>query len=117
VSDRLTLLELMVLMAIHGIEHDGKRAYGASIAARITRDSGRDIPLQSVYDCLKTLNANQCIRTWPGEASAHRGGRAPVLCGLLDRGKAILFDQLRELDFVRETLYGTPGRVAGAKMS
>jgi DNA-binding PadR family transcriptional regulator len=100
-EDRLTLIELMILMAVEGLGGDGERAYGAAIAVRIKEQTGEDVPLQTIYDSLRNLEQKRWIATRRGEPTAKRGGRAPILCTISVRGVAVVEDRLRAIDFMR----------------
>lgn len=65
--------ELMVMLAILRLEGD---AYGVPIAAEMEAFRGRDVALGSVYAALERLESKGYVRSWMGEATAERGGKA-----------------------------------------
>lgn len=105
-SERLTINEMEVMLAIHGLEEEAEKAYGSSIVAWISQQTGTELPMNTVYSCLNSLEERGCIKTWIGEPKCQRGGKAQRLCSVCDRGKCMLLDQLRELDSMRRGIFG-----------
>jgi DNA-binding PadR family transcriptional regulator len=69
----LTDFEIMILLAIMRVGND---AYGVTIAREIETTAGRAVQLPAVYHALGRLEQQGLVRSWVGEATAQRGGRA-----------------------------------------
>lgn len=54
----------------------GDEAYGAAVRAEIESQTGRQCSLGALYTTVDRLEAKGLLRTWMGEATAQRGGRA-----------------------------------------
>lgn len=101
-DDRLTLTELLILMAIQGLQHDGKEPYGVSIYESLSYDANQDTPLTTIYDCLGTLSGKRCVTEGRGAPSAKRGGKAKRLYSITDRGICLVLANLRSIDEMRQ---------------
>jgi len=71
--DYLGQLELMVLLAVMRVD---KGAYGVLITEEISKHSGRDVAVASVYAALERLESKGLITSLRGEPTAERGGKA-----------------------------------------
>ena len=69
----LTDFEIMILLAIMRVGDD---AYGVTIAREIEQTAGRTVQLPAVYGALDRLEQQGLVRSWIGEATPQRGGRA-----------------------------------------
>jgi PadR family transcriptional regulator PadR len=69
----LTDFEIMILLAIL---RAGDDAYGVTIAREIETTAGRSVQLPAVYVALDRLEKQGLVRSWVGEATPQRGGRA-----------------------------------------
>lgn len=69
----LTDFEIMILLAIMRVGDD---AYGVTIAREIEQTAGRNVQLPAVYVALDRLEKQGLVRSWVGEATPQRGGRA-----------------------------------------
>jgi PadR family transcriptional regulator PadR len=69
----LTDFEIMILLAIMRVGDD---AYGVTIAREIETTAGRGVQLPAVYVALDRLEKQGLVRSWVGEATPQRGGRA-----------------------------------------
>jgi PadR family transcriptional regulator PadR len=69
----LTDFEIMILLAILRVGDD---AYGVTIAREIEATAGRTVQLPAVYTALDRLETQGLVRSWLGEATPQRGGRA-----------------------------------------
>ena len=69
----LTDFEIMILLAILRV---GDEAYGVTIAQEIEDKAGRMVQLPAVYAALDRLEKQGLVRSWIGEATPQRGGRA-----------------------------------------
>lgn len=54
----------------------GDDAYGAAIRQRIEETTGRRCSIGALYTAIDRLEAKGLIKTWMGEATSERGGRA-----------------------------------------
>ena len=69
----LTDFEIMNLLAVLRMEND---AYGVTIAREIEDKAGRTVQLPAIYAALDRLEKQGLVRSWIGEATPQRGGRA-----------------------------------------
>jgi PadR family transcriptional regulator, regulatory protein PadR len=72
-QDPLGSLEHIVLLAVMRL---GANAYGVTIRREIDSATGRDISIGAVYATLVRLESKGLIRSYTGEPTAERGGRA-----------------------------------------
>ena len=70
---RLGEFEHLVLVAIHQLR--GK-AYGMTIRREIADRTGRDVSIGAVYTTLDRLERKGFVRSWRGDPTPERGGRA-----------------------------------------
>lgn len=66
-------LELVVLLALM---RAGEGAYGAAIREEIASTTGRDVTPGAIYPTLDRLEGRGLVRSYMGEPTAERGGRA-----------------------------------------
>jgi DNA-binding PadR family transcriptional regulator len=66
-------LEQLVLLALLRL---GRGAYGASLRREILDRSGRSVSPGTIYPTLERLERKGCVRSWLGEPTEERGGRA-----------------------------------------
>lgn len=73
--DRLQLgdLEELVLLAVLRL---GEEAYGASIREELREQANRTVSISTVYVTLMRLEEKGLSRSWLGEPSGERGGKA-----------------------------------------
>lgn len=79
----LTDFEIMILLAILRVGDD---AYGVTIAHEIEDTAGRTVQLPAVYTALERLEKQGLVRSWIGEATPQRGGRAKKHFALTEAG-------------------------------
>jgi DNA-binding PadR family transcriptional regulator len=79
----LTDFEIMILLAILRV---GDEAYGVTIAQEIEGKAGRMVQLPAVYAALDRLEKQGLVRSWIGEATPQRGGRAKKHFELTETG-------------------------------
>jgi DNA-binding PadR family transcriptional regulator len=72
-ADTLGSFEQAVMLAIVRL---GEGAYGRSILSDVSGRLGRDVTVGAVHATLDRLEAKGLIRSWLGEGTAIRGGRA-----------------------------------------
>lgn len=72
-GDFLGEFEQMVLLAVL---REGEDGYGMSIRREIEERVRRDVSIGAVYATLSRLERKGLVRSWEGEATPVRGGRA-----------------------------------------
>ena len=65
----------------------GENAYGAAIRQEIEETTGRRCSLGALYTTLDRLETKGLLRTWMGQATAQRGGRAKRMVEVSAAGK------------------------------
>jgi DNA-binding PadR family transcriptional regulator len=85
----LTDFEIMILLAITRVGND---AYGVTIAREIEETAGRAVQLPAVYVALDRLEKQGLVRSWVGEATPQRGGRAKKHFALTRAGLGSVHD-------------------------
>ena len=93
--------EQVVLLAILRC---GKQAYGVTIRAEIAVCTGRDPAPGALYTTLDRLEDKGIVRSWLGEATQQRGGRAKRYFALTKSGLAALVDAQRAYQSLLEGL-------------
>jgi PadR family transcriptional regulator PadR len=63
-----------------------EEAYGASIRREVEEATEKPCSIGSLYTTLDRLEAKGLVRTWMGEATSQRGGRAKRMVSVTDRG-------------------------------
>ena len=86
-QDSLGSLEHIVLLAVMRL---GSNAYGMTVRREIESATGRDISIGAVYATLGRLESKGFIKSYAGEPTAERGGRAKRYFGMTAGGKAAL---------------------------
>ncbi|HKJ03162.1 MAG TPA: helix-turn-helix transcriptional regulator [Longimicrobiales bacterium] len=66
-------LEELVLLAVLRL---GEDAYGASIREELKAQAGRPVSISTVYVTLMRMEEKGLSRSWMGEPSGERGGKA-----------------------------------------
>lgn len=75
--------EYMLLAASHRL---GVEAYGASIRRQVEEATQRPCSIGSLYTTLDRLEAKGLVRTWMGESTSQRGGRAKRMVSVTAKG-------------------------------
>jgi DNA-binding PadR family transcriptional regulator len=65
--------EYVLVTAAAGL---GESGYGAAIREEIERVAGRKCSIGALYTTIDRLEKKGLVKTWMGEATAQRGGRA-----------------------------------------
>lgn len=108
-SDHLGGLEELVLLSVLRLGDD---AYGATIREELARRAGRSASISTVYVTLMRLEEKGLVRSWMGEPTAVRGGKAKRHFRLRQEGLAAL----RHARAVRERMWeGAPAAVEEAE--
>lgn len=63
-------------LLITAAAHLGEDAYGAAIRQELETAIGRKCSIGALYTTIERLEAKGLVRTWMGEATPQRGGRA-----------------------------------------
>ena len=64
----------------------GESAYGVSIRGEIETTTGRSCSLGALYTTIDRLEKKGLLKTWMGDATAERGGRAKRLVRVTPKG-------------------------------
>lgn len=64
----------------------GDAAYGAAIRAEMERTTGRRCSIGALYTTVDRLETKGLLKTWMGEATAERGGRAKRMIRVTPKG-------------------------------
>ena len=86
-QDPLGSLEHVVLLAVMRLDSN---AYGMTVRREIESATGRDISIGAVYATLGRLESKGYIRSYAGEPTAERGGRAKRYFCMTAEGKTAL---------------------------
>jgi len=70
----------------------GEDAYGAAIRAEIEAASGRRCSIGALYTTMSRLEEKGLLKTWMGEATPQRGGRAKRMVRVTGRGATAAAD-------------------------
>jgi DNA-binding PadR family transcriptional regulator len=79
--------EQIVLLAILRLDKD---AYGVTIRSEIAKCTGREPAPGALYTTLDRMEEKGIVRSWLGEATPQRGGRAKRYFALTKTGHAAL---------------------------
>ncbi|MDQ3820984.1 MAG: PadR family transcriptional regulator [Acidobacteriota bacterium] len=72
-KDYLGSFEEIVLLAVLSL---GAEAYGMRIRQKVAEATERDVSIGAIYATLDRLERKGYIKSWQGEATKERGGRA-----------------------------------------
>ena len=75
--------EYLMITAAAGL---GDKAYGAAIREEIEQTTGRKCSIGALYTTIDRLESKGLIRTWMGDATAERGGRAKRMVEVTPEG-------------------------------
>ena len=84
--------EQITLLAILRLEEN---AYGVTIREEIASCTGREPSPGALYTTLDRLEAKGIVRSWFGDATPQRGGRAKRYFAVTKMGRAALIDAQR----------------------
>ena len=93
--------ELLVLLAVL---QAGDDAYAVSVRKEIERRTGRDVSRGAVYVTLDRLEKKGYLRTWLGDPTPERGGKAKRFYAVKRAGIAAIKASERALRAMREGL-------------
>jgi len=86
-EEPLGSLEHIVLLAVMRL---GEAAYGITVRREIESATGRDLSIGAVYATLVRLESKGLIKSYAGEPTAARGGRAKRYFRVTADGKGAL---------------------------
>ena len=86
-EETLGSLEHIVLLAVMRL---GPEAYGMTVRREIESATGRDISIGAVYATLVRLESKGLVKSYAGEPTAERGGRAKRHFRMTADGKGAL---------------------------
>jgi DNA-binding PadR family transcriptional regulator len=75
--------EYLLITVAAGLED---RAYGATIREEIESTTGRRCSMGALYTTIDRLEAKGLVKTWMGEATPQRGGRAKRMVSVTPKG-------------------------------
>jgi DNA-binding PadR family transcriptional regulator len=81
--------EYLVITAAAGLGDD---AYGAAIREAIAASTGRKCSIGALYTTIDRLETKGMLKTWMGEATAQRGGRAKRMVQVTPMGLRLAKD-------------------------
>jgi PadR family transcriptional regulator, regulatory protein PadR len=64
----------------------GDQAYGAAIREQIAKTTGRKCSLGALYTTIERLETKGLLKTWMGDATPQRGGRAKRMIRVTAKG-------------------------------
>jgi DNA-binding PadR family transcriptional regulator len=64
----------------------GENAYGAAIREELESTTGRKCSIGALYTTIDRLESKGLVKTWMGEATAERGGRAKRMVRVTAKG-------------------------------
>jgi PadR family transcriptional regulator PadR len=79
--------ENLLLLAILRLED---RAYGVSIRQELLDQAGKDVAIGAIYTGLDRLEQKGFVKSWTGEPTAERGGKAKKFYSVTAQGKKAL---------------------------
>jgi DNA-binding PadR family transcriptional regulator len=75
--------EYLIITAAAGL---GDKAYGAAIRDEIEAATGRKCSIGALYTTIDRLEAKSLLKSWMGEATPQRGGRAKRMVRVMPAG-------------------------------
>jgi PadR family transcriptional regulator len=75
--------EYLLITAAAGL---GENAYGAAIREEIEARTGRRCSIGALYTTIERLETKGFLKTWMGEATPQRGGRAKRMVRVTPKG-------------------------------
>ena len=94
-----------------GILRLDERAYGAAIRAELLERAKRDVAIGAIYTGLDRLERKGFVKSWTGDPTPERGGRAKKFYRVTAKGRKAL-EQTRRL--IGSMAAGLEGRLAHA---
>lgn len=75
--------EYLILTVAATLDED---AYGAAIRAQMEQKTGRRCSIGALYTTIERLEAKGLLKTWMGDATPQRGGRAKRMVRVTPQG-------------------------------
>ena len=100
--------ENLLLLAILRLDD---RAYGVAIRQELLDRVGKDVAVGAIYTGLDRLEHKGLVKSWTGEPTAERGGRAKKFYRVTAQGKRALNETNRSLRRLSEGLEGSLAHV------
>src|SRR5271168_5193491 len=75
--------EYLMITAAAGLR---EKAYGAAIREEIEQTTGRKCSIGALYTTIERLETKGLLKTWMGEATPERGGRAKRMVRVTPKG-------------------------------
>src|ERR1700761_3575947 len=75
--------EYLLITAAAGL---GDEAYGAAIREKVEQTTGRRCSIGALYTTIERLEKKGLLKTWMGEATPQRGGRAKRMVQVTPKG-------------------------------
>jgi PadR family transcriptional regulator len=82
------------------------RAYGAAIRRELLEQAGKDVAIGAIYTGLDRLQQKGFVRSWSGEPTPERGGRAKKFYRVTGEGTRALRETHRALNRLSRGLEG-----------
>jgi PadR family transcriptional regulator, regulatory protein PadR len=76
--------EYLILTVAATLDEDD--AYGAAIRAQIEQKTGRRCSIGALYTTIERLETKGLLKTWMGDATPQRGGRAKRMVRVTPKG-------------------------------
>jgi DNA-binding PadR family transcriptional regulator len=93
--------EQVVLLALLRL---GDNAYGVTIRSEIAECTGREVAPGALYTTLDRMEEKGVLRSWLGDATPQRGGRAKRYFAITKAGRAALISAQRAYQSLLEGL-------------
>ena len=93
--------EQIVLLAILRV---GENAYGVTIRSEITACTRREVAPGALYTTLDRMEDKGIVRSWLGDPTPQRGGRAKRYFALTKAGRAALINAQRAYESLLDGL-------------
>jgi PadR family transcriptional regulator, regulatory protein PadR len=100
--------ENLLLLAVLRLDD---RAYGVAIRRELLDQAGKDVAIGAIYTGLDRLEHKGLVKSWTGEPTAERGGRAKKFYRVTAQGKRALNDTNEMLRRLSAGLEGSLTRV------
>jgi DNA-binding PadR family transcriptional regulator len=104
----LGAFENMLLLAILRLDD---RAYGMAIRRELAEQADKDVAIGAIYTGLDRLEQKGFVKSWTGEPTPERGGRAKKFYRITARGSKALRETHRAIGRLSA---GLEGRLAHA---
>ena len=97
-GERLGEFEELVLLCVRQL---GEDAHGSNVQSLLAETAGREVTLGAIYAALDRAQRKGLARSWLGDPTPERGGRAKRHYAVTPKGE----DALRESRLIRDRLW------------